>query len=32
MKIAIARKVPASFANALCAVPPDPPIDVARAR
>jgi dimethylargininase len=29
---AITRKVPASFERALCAVPPDPPIDVTRAR
>src|SRR4029077_769909 len=29
---AITRKVPGSFARALCAVPPDPPIDVVRAR
>jgi dimethylargininase len=29
---AIVRSVPSSFAGALCAEPPDPPIDVARAR
>ena len=29
---AIVRSVPASFADALCAEPPDPPIDVAQAR
>ncbi|HWM84617.1 MAG TPA: arginine deiminase family protein [Kofleriaceae bacterium] len=29
---AIVRSVPASFARALCAAPPDPPIDVDRAR
>ncbi len=30
--VAIVRAVPSSFAAALAAVPPDPPIDVARAR
>ncbi|MCA9673804.1 MAG: dimethylargininase [Kofleriaceae bacterium] len=30
--VAITRAVPTSFASALAAVPPDPPIDVARAR
>lgn len=30
--IALTRQVPAAFANALCAVPPDPPIDLALAR
>ena len=29
---ALVREVSPSFANALCAVPPDPPIDLARAR
>ena len=29
---AVVRSVPASFAQALCAEPPEPPIDVARAR
>jgi dimethylargininase len=29
---ALVRAVPSSFASALCAAPPDPPIDVARAR
>jgi hypothetical protein len=31
-KVAITRKVSASFERALCAVRPDPPIDVAHAR
>ncbi len=30
--VALVRAVPASFAHALSAVPPEPPIDVARAR
>jgi dimethylargininase len=31
-RVALVREVPSSFARALSAVPPDPPIDVARAR
>ena len=30
--IAVTRAIPASFVDALAAVPPDPPIDVGRAR